>query len=147
MAIDNHGAIYASLTQVNTNSTIMGLYIRELVKQLDSEDLNWRRYTIILHDGAAYCRSQAFLKVLKELHVPWMISSPHSYNISWVELLFGAIKTGVLNPNDEATGKGNFIGIVKMILDKIKNIPQHQRILWWHHCLSHILRFLIFEEL
>ena len=52
-----------------------------------------------------------------------MTSSPHSYNISWVELLFGAIKTGVLNPNDEPTGRGNFIGIVKIIIDKIKNVP------------------------
>ena len=100
MAIDNHGTIYASVTQVNTDSTMMALYVRELVKILDKEDLNWRRSTVILHDGAAYTRSTAFLKLVKDLHVPWMISSPHSYNISWVELLFASIKTGVLNPDE-----------------------------------------------
>ena len=106
MAIDNHGAVYASLTNVNTDARILGLYIRELVKILDKENKDWRRSTIILHDGAAYCRAEAFQNVIKELHVPFMISSPHSYNISWVELLFGAIKTGVLDPSDQALGKG-----------------------------------------
>ena len=85
----------------------------------------------------------AFNKVLKELHVPFMMSSPHSYNVSWVELLFGSIKTGALNPNDEPMGKGNFLFIVKMIVDKLKSIPIHHRILMYHHCLSHVLRFLL----
>ena len=100
MAIDNQGTIYASLTTVNTDSTIMGLYIRELVKVLEKENRNFRSSVLLLHDGASYCRGKAFQDVLRELHVPFMISSPHSYNISWVELLFGAIKTGVLNPDD-----------------------------------------------
>ena len=147
MAIDNHGVIYGSMTSVNTDATMMGLYMRELVKKLDQEDENWRRSTVILHDGAAYVRSSAFIAVLKKLHVPWMMSSPHSYNISWVELLFGAIKTGVLNPSEQPTGKGNFKGVVKMIFDQIKAIPRHQRILWYHHCLQHVLRFLLFEKL
>jgi hypothetical protein len=102
MAIDNWGKIYATLTNVNTDSTIMSLYIRELVKVLSKEDPNWRRSTMITHDGASYVRNSAFINVLKELHVPFMITAPHSYNIAWVELLFGAIKTGVLNPDDEA---------------------------------------------
>jgi hypothetical protein len=55
MALDNHGVVYACLTQVNTDSTIMGMYIKELVRQLDSEEKDWRRTTIILHDGAKYC--------------------------------------------------------------------------------------------
>ena len=147
MAIDNHGKVYASLTQVNTDATIMGLYIRELVKKLDKEDVNWRRHTLILHDGAAYAKSASFTAILKELYVPWMLSAPHSYNIAWVELLFGSIKTGVLNPNEQPAGRGNFLAIVKMVLDKIKNIPRHQRILWYHHCLGHVMRFLLFEKL
>jgi hypothetical protein len=102
MAIDNFGKIYATLTNVNTDSTVMSLYIRELVKVLSKEDPHFRQSTIFLHDGASYVRNSAFINVLKELHVPFMISGPHSYNIAWVELLFGAIKTGVLNPDDEA---------------------------------------------
>ena len=38
MALDNFGVIYACFTQVNTDSKIMGLYIKELVNQLDREN-------------------------------------------------------------------------------------------------------------
>ena len=55
MAIDNLGTVYATLTQVNTDSVMMGLYMRELVRQLDKESTYWRTDTVILHDGAAYC--------------------------------------------------------------------------------------------
>ena len=54
MAIDNYGEVYACMTQVNTDTKIMGLYIKELVKHLDGEDRNWRKYTILMHDGAKY---------------------------------------------------------------------------------------------
>lgn len=37
-AIDNHGKVYMTLTNVNTDTTVMILYIRELVKQLSRED-------------------------------------------------------------------------------------------------------------
>ena len=32
----------------------MSLYIKEMVKALDKEDLKWQDYTILLHDGASY---------------------------------------------------------------------------------------------
>ena len=54
VALDNFGEVYACLTQVNTDSKIMSLYINALVKLLDEEDKNWRKDTIILHDGAQY---------------------------------------------------------------------------------------------
>jgi len=97
MALDNFGKVYACLTHVNTDSTIMGIYIKELVKELDNEDRDWRRSTIILHDGAKYCQSNITINVLRDLRVPFMLSSPHSYNISPIEMLFAAIKTGSLN--------------------------------------------------
>ena len=84
----------------------MGLYIKELVKLLDAEDKHWRIYTIILHDGAQYCQSQSMINIYRSLNVPFMISSPHSYNISPVEMLFAAIKTKDLNPERLPTGKG-----------------------------------------
>ena len=59
MAIDNFGEVYACMTQVNTDTKIMGLYIKELVKHLDIEDRNWRKYTILMHDGAKYASSIA----------------------------------------------------------------------------------------
>ena len=58
MALDNSGRIYSCLTQQNTDSKILGLYIKELVKLLDNEDVNWRDYTILMHDGAKYAQSK-----------------------------------------------------------------------------------------
>ena len=57
MALDNFGEVYASFTQVNTDSKIMGLYIKELVNHLDKVDKNWWRSTVIVHDGAKYSQS------------------------------------------------------------------------------------------
>ena len=45
------------------------------------------------------------IDLIKELRIPFMLSSPHSYNISPIEMLFAAIKTGNLNEEDIPTGK------------------------------------------
>ena len=83
----------------------MTLYINELVKLLDKEDKNWRKDTIILHDGAGYARGKTIVNTLNELRVPYMLLSPHSYNVAPIELLFGAIKTNNINPFDYPSGK------------------------------------------
>ena len=54
MAIDNLGNMYAAMTQVNTDSDVMALYLVYLVKQLDIERPRWRRDTILMLDGALY---------------------------------------------------------------------------------------------
>ena len=54
MGISNTGDIYATFSQVNTDSKIMGIYYKELVKTLDAKDVNWRRTHLIVHDGAKY---------------------------------------------------------------------------------------------
>ena len=105
VALDNFGEVYACLTQVNTDSKIMGLYIADLVNLLDKEDKNWRRDTIIMHDGAKYAQSNSTINTLKDLRVPYMLLAPHSYNVAPIELLFGAIKTKDLNPLEHPTGK------------------------------------------
>ena len=105
MALSNDGDIYASFTQVNTTSTILDLYIKELVKTLDKEDRNWRLNTIILHDGAPYAQSSAIMTTLKKLQIPFVFLSPYSYNVAPIEMLFGAIKTGNNNPDNLPTGK------------------------------------------
>jgi len=83
----------------------MTLYINALVKILDQEDKNWRKDTIILHDGAQYAQSTSITSTLKELRVPYMVLAPHSYNVAPIEILFGAIKTNNLNPYEYPTGK------------------------------------------
>ena len=105
MALDNFGEVYACLTQVNTDSKIMSLYMKELVRILDSEDKYWRNNTIIFHDGASYAQSGDTLGILRDMRVPFMVLPPHAYNVSPIELLFGAIKTDILNPLALPTGK------------------------------------------
>ena len=41
----------------------------------------------------------------------------------------------------------NFTSIIRLVLDKLKSIPKYQRIMYWHHCLQHVYRFLMFEKL
>ena len=53
-ALDTEGSIYLSLTQVNTDTDIMKLFLSKLVKKLDSERSNWRENTIFLFDNALY---------------------------------------------------------------------------------------------
>ena len=105
MAMDNLGTVYASITSVNTDSRMMTLYIKELVKLLDREDQHWRKYTTLTHDGAPYIKGPGFMETLKELHVPFAISGPHSYNTNWIEMLFAAIKSGVMDLEDQPLGK------------------------------------------
>ena len=106
MALDNNGYVYACLTQVITDSTIMAMYLKTLVRILDAENKHWRKHTIILHDGSRYCQSEIMLKTIKQLRLPFMLSGPHSYNTAPVEMLFGGIKTGNLNVDNLPTGRG-----------------------------------------
>ena len=104
-ALDNFGEVYACITQVNTDSKIMGLYLKELVKLLDQKDEQWRNDTIILHDGAMYAKSKNTQRCLRDMQIPYMLLAPHSYNVAPIELLFGALKNSDLNPEQLPTGK------------------------------------------
>ena len=115
-ALDNFGKVYVCLTQVNTDSKVMGLYINELVKLLDREDSHWRDKTILLHDGAKYAQSKSTENALNDLKVPFMLSAPHSYNIAPIEIVFSALKSGNLNPEALATGRTGFSNICKLVV-------------------------------
>ena len=41
----------------------------------------------------------------------------------------------------------DFKAITKMVLDKVRSIPRHQRILFYHHSLQHVLRYLLLQPL
>jgi hypothetical protein len=57
LALDNHGKIYFSLTQANSNSSVMEVFILAFTDILDKEDKHWRTNTIFLWDGASYHHS------------------------------------------------------------------------------------------
>ena len=54
MGIDTKGEIYLSLLQSNSNSKVIEIFLRQLVKQLDRERPGWREDTVLLWDNAKY---------------------------------------------------------------------------------------------
>jgi len=105
VAFDNFGEVYLAVSQSNTNSNSILLFVRALVAQLNVEDRHWREKTIIFWDGAAYHQSAATLKLLDELQVPMMVSGPHSYDVAPCELWFSLFKRADINPRKVKTGK------------------------------------------
>ena len=53
VGVDTHGNSYVTLTQSNSNSSIMQIYFLHLVKKLDKIMPNWREKMVILLDGAS----------------------------------------------------------------------------------------------
>jgi hypothetical protein len=105
LALDNFGESYISISQSNTNSNTILLFIRGLVKQLNESNRHWRRNTFIYWDGAAYHQSTTTLKLLRDLQVPIMVSGPHSYEAAPCELWFSLFKRVNINPRKLKTGK------------------------------------------
>ena len=51
-ALDSDGRVYFTLTQANTNSDLMLVFMKHLMQQLDREDPEWQKKT----DGSAIRR-------------------------------------------------------------------------------------------
>ena len=67
VALDSNGFIFYSLLQTNNNSTVMGMFVRQLVKKLNTERPGWRKTHVIMHDNAPYFKSRETLQLLEEL--------------------------------------------------------------------------------
>ena len=64
-AIDKEGEIYISLTQVNSESEIISLFLLHLVNKLKSQQRDWRNNTMFLSNGAYYHRSEETMRMMK----------------------------------------------------------------------------------
>ena len=104
-AIDTDGEVYVTLTQSNSNSSIMEMYFRHLVKVLDRKSRYWRNHTVILLDGAPYHTSKVTKEILDELEIPTMYLGPHSYDAAPIELFFAWFKSADINPRKVSQGK------------------------------------------
>ena len=104
-ALDTEGAVYAALTQVNTDTDVMVSFLSRLATVMTREDKDWRTNTIWLLDGASYHKTPKVRITLRRLGVKYVISGPYSYSAAPVELFFSYFKRGDLNPNNEPTGK------------------------------------------
>ena len=75
------------------------------MRQLDSEGPGWEEKTVFLLDGARYHTSEEMREYFRKMKVQVIYSGPYSYGAAPIELLFGALKQGELNPERQPTGK------------------------------------------
>jgi len=103
--VGNHGELYLSLLQVNTNADVIKMYLTALAMRLDQERPDWRKDTVIQFDGAPYHKSKETREHAESLGMSLIISGPQSYDAAPAELFFGKLKRQDLNPASRATGK------------------------------------------
>ena len=72
---------------------------------MDRERVGWRANTVLLLDNASYHNAKETIELMKQLNIPVMFSGPHSYSTSPIELVFAALKSRNLNPEQLPTGK------------------------------------------
>ena len=104
-ALDTEGCVYYSLTQANTDSDVMMIFLIHLVEQLDLERPSWRDDTVLLLDGAKYHLSSQVREFIRKLDLQVIWSGPYSYSTAPIETLFATLKFGELNPDRKGTGK------------------------------------------
>ena len=140
VAVSSKGDIYLTLTQSNSNKSMMGIFLERLVSKLDNQNPRWRFnhiltwdgecsfiYTFILRVlifwcsvsylllnllGAPYHRAEGAEATLERLKIPIMMHGPYSYDVASAELFFAAFKSKDINPNRVPMGKSHFDNVV-----------------------------------
>ena len=64
-ALDSNDELFLSLLQANNNSSVMALFLNQLVQRLDRERPGWRKDHVVLWDNAPYHKSRKTLELLK----------------------------------------------------------------------------------
>ena len=142
--VDKLGNIYLCLTQSNSNKSMMGLFMEQLVLKLDKSNPFWRNSTIIQWDGASYHKAKGTFEMLQRLRVPIMMMGPYSYDAAPAELFFAAFKKADVNPNKVSLGKSHFLDVLQLVVKRCLEIPKQHIILNCHHCLLYVYRYLTF---
>ena len=91
-ALDTEGRLYLSLTQINTDSDVMLMFMSRLANLLTQEDSTWRENTYWLLDNAPYHRSREVREHLLKLGVKVILSGQYAYDAAPVERLFNYYK-------------------------------------------------------
>ena len=105
MAFDSHGDVYFAMTQVNTNASIIKMFLSQLSSRLDVERPSWRDDSVLLLDGASYHICPEVREHMKVLGIPVIFTAPYSYAACPVELFFAYFKNQDINPLMLPTGK------------------------------------------
>ena len=83
----------------------MLIFLLHLVKLLDVERPGWKDDTVCLLDGARYHMGARIREHMRKLELQVIYSAPYSFSTAPIEMVFGALKTGELNPDGHKTGK------------------------------------------
>ena len=105
VGLDTLGNVFCSLTQSNSNATVMRVFFVNLVRRLDRERPTWRNDTVIVLDNAPYHVAQSTLKLFEQLRVPVLFLGAHSYSAAPCELFFAWFKDEDINPRHLPVGK------------------------------------------
>ena len=105
LAFDSLGEVYFALTQVNTDASVIKMFLNHLCSRLDVERPGWREDSVVLLDGARYHTCPEVRSHMEILEIPAMFTGPYSYAASPVELFFAYFKNKDINPNMLPTGK------------------------------------------
>ena len=102
-ALDTDGRLYLSLTQVNTDSDVMLMFLSRLALVLTKEDPEWRTNTVLVLDNAPYHRAKGVKEHLVKLGASVVLSGPYSYAAAPCETFFSLYKRGNQNPANAKT--------------------------------------------
>ena len=83
----------------------MMVYLQHLIRKLDEESPDWRENTYVLMDGAKYHTGDEIRSFIHKMQLKVIWSGPYSYSTAPIELLFGSLKFGELNPEKLPMGK------------------------------------------
>ena len=75
VAVSTEGEVWASLTQCNTDTDVMMMFMSRLASVLSAESSKWRENTVFTMDGAPYHKSSRAL--FKHLGLRVAITAPY----------------------------------------------------------------------
>jgi len=104
-ALDTDGRLYLSLTQQNTDSDVMLMFLSRLAQILSQENKEWRSNTYFLLDNASYHKSDDVRKHLLNLGIRTILSGQYAYAAAPCELFFSYYKQDYQNPDRLKTSK------------------------------------------
>ncbi len=97
--------MWCALTQANTDTDIMTLFLMHLKRQLDLATPGWEEDSFILLDNAKWHTNPDMKRRLAKMQLPIMFSAPYCWSTAPCESAFAALKLGELNPEKLPTGK------------------------------------------
>ena len=83
----------------------MLVFLSSLVDCLDLSLPSWRENCVLLLDGATYHTGSKVREYIRKLKLDVIYSGPYSYDAAPIELVFGHLKLGELNTEQQVTGK------------------------------------------